>query len=58
MAKIIKNDITNLLFNVIKNLNALCCKEFSSIHDGAACGSSRAVYILLTATQLGELKIK
>ena len=58
MAQKIKNVITNLIFNLIKNLDALCYKEFNSHHDGAARVKSRAIYMLLTATQLGKLKIK
>ena len=58
MAQKIKNVITNLIFNLIKNLSALCCKEFNSHHDGATRGNSRVVYMLLAATQLSKLKIK
>ena len=58
MAQKIKNVITNLIFNLIKNPNALCCKEFNSVHDGTACVNSCVIYMLLTATQLGKLKIK
>ena len=58
MAQKIKNVITNLIFDLIKNRNTLCYREFNSHHDGAARVNSRVIYMLLTATQLGKLKIK
>ena len=58
MAQKIKNVITKLIFNLIKNLNALCCKKFNSHHDSDTRVNSRVIYIILTATQLGKLKIK
>ena len=57
MAQKIKNVITKLIFNLIKNLNALCCKEFNSHHDGDTRVNSRVIYMFLTATQLGKVKI-
>ena len=58
MAQKIKNVITNLIFDLIKNLNTPRCKEFNSHHDGAACDNSCVVYMILIATQLSKLKIK
>ena len=58
MAQKIKNVITNLNFNLITNLNTPRCKEFHSHHDGDARGNNRVIYMFLTATQLGKLKIK
>ena len=58
MAQKIEDIITNLILNLIKNLYVLLCKEFNPHHGGDTRVNSRVIYMFLTATQLGKLKIK